>query len=162
MNYETADLCDAHGDGVCVVDAIFTEYGAKPVFHGDVCTVRVERDFLLVRQILDEPGADRVLVVDGGAYQGGALLGGQMAKRAVDNQWAGVIINGCIRDVAELATLPIGIRALKPSPARSAMEGVGERDVMVEFGGVKFASGAHVYADHDGIVVAAQALTLAP
>jgi regulator of ribonuclease activity A len=76
-----------------------------------------------------------------------------IAKRALDNHWAGVIINGAVRDVATLSTLPIGVKALGSNPRKSGKTGAGERDVVVEFGGAVFSPGEMVYADDDGIVV---------
>ena len=158
MIYETTELWDRYGEAIQVAAPIFKNYGGNEQFHGPICTLRVEHDFLLIRQFLDEAGEGRVLVVDGDGYHGGALLGKNMAERAVANSWAGIIINGCIRDVAGLRTIPIGINALNSVPTRSAMEGVGAREVEVEFAGVKFKPGAHLYADADGIVISTEAL----
>jgi regulator of ribonuclease activity A len=95
-----------------------------------------------------------VLVVDGGGSRRRALLGGNLGVAAVRNGWAGVILHGCIRDSAELAPLPLGIRALGTMPLRSDKRGEGERDVPVRFAGVSFRPGDWVYADEDGVVVA--------
>ena len=158
MIYETAELCDQHGEAIQVVEPVLKNYGGNEQFHGPICTLRVERDFLLIREFLAEPGDQRVLVVDSDGYQGGAMLGGKMAEMAVANSWAGVVINGCIRDVADLRDLPIGIYARNAVPSRSAMQGAGVRQVEVAFAGVQFEPGAYLYADADGIVVSAQAL----
>ena len=45
-----------------------------------------------------------------------ALMGDMIAKIAVSNKWAGVIINGAVRDTAILAELPIGLKALGLQP----------------------------------------------
>ena len=104
MSYETAELCDQHGDALQVIAPGFRNYGGVVRFHGSVRTVKVDKDFALIRDILGEPGDDQVLVVDGGGYLGAALMGDKMAAKATANGWAGVVINGCIRDAAELAT----------------------------------------------------------
>jgi regulator of ribonuclease activity A len=80
-------------------------------------------------------------------------MGDMIAKIAVSNKWAGVIINGAVRDTAILAELPIGLKALGSNPRKSAKTGAGERDVPVEFGGARFEPGALLYSDEDGIVV---------
>jgi len=72
---------------------------------------------------------------------------------AVANGWAGIVINGCVRDVTELGQLPIGIKALGSNPRRSAKMGMGEVDVPVTFGGATFTPGQSIYSDDDGIVV---------
>ncbi len=71
------------------------------------------------------------------------------------NGWAGCVINGVVRDSAELATIPIGIKALGTNPAKSSKAGDGEVDVVVEFGGVRFEPGYWVYCDEDGVLVSA-------
>jgi regulator of ribonuclease activity A len=117
-------------------------------------TVKCFDDNVLLNSVLtDEDGTGRVLVVDGGGSVHSALMGDMIAKRALDNHWAGVIINGAVRDVATLSTLPIGVKALGSNPRKSGKTGAGERDVVVEFGGAVFSPGEMVYADDDGIVV---------
>ena len=107
----TADLCDAHGDAVQVCEPLFHAYGGRLAFAGPISTVRCFEDNSLVKQAVESPGEGRVLVVDGGGSRRHALLGGNLGVAAVKNGWAGVIVYGCIRDSAELAPLPLGIRA---------------------------------------------------
>ena len=73
---------------------------------------------------------------------------------AVDNGWAGIVVNGCVRDTEELAAQAVGIKALAPHPRKSE-KGLhsGHEDREVHFAGVRFTSGAWLYADGDGIVV---------
>lgn len=98
-----------------------------------------------------------MLVVDGGASVHTALVGDIIAGRGVDNGWAGVIVNGAVRDSAMLRTMPIGIKALGTNPRKSTqLEGNAEKDVTVEFGGVTFVPGDMLYSDHDGVVVRAE------
>ena len=96
-----------------------------------------------------------MLVVDGGGSLHRALMGDVIAGLAVDNGWAGVIINGAVRDVAMLATLDLGIKALGSNPRKSAKTGAGARDIPVSFGSATFVPGAEVYSDEDGIVILA-------
>ena len=81
-----------------------------------------------------------------------------MAGLALDNEWSGIVVNGCVRDAATLSQIGLGIRALATHPRRSAKAGAGERDVAVTFAGVTFVPGHHLYADHDGVLVCARAL----
>jgi regulator of ribonuclease activity A len=152
----TADLYDEHGDSLQSCDLQLRQYGAVPTFSGRITTVRCFQDNALLKAVLsDEDGAGRVLVVDAGGSLHTAVMGDMIAKIALDNRWAGVIINGAVRDVAVLATLPLGIKALGSNPRKSSKTGAGERDVPVEFGGALFAPGAMVHSDDDGIVVLA-------
>lgn len=82
-------------------------------------------------------------------------MGDQIAKLAADNSWAGVIINGCIRDSAIINTLNIGVKALGTHPVKSLKKYPGEKGVAVNFGGVEFVPGNWVYSDEDGIIVSA-------
>jgi regulator of ribonuclease activity A len=94
-----------------------------------------------------------VLVVDGGGSLRRALVGGNLAALAHRNGWSGIVVHGCIRDAAEVAGTPLGVKALNTVPRKSATAGAGERGVPVTFAGVTFVPGAHLYADRDGIVV---------
>ena len=86
------------------------------------------------------------------------MFGGFFTDLAAKNGWAGLLVYGCIRDVEEIARVPIGIKALNTHPARSNKEGGGERDVAVTFAGVTFQPGQYLYADADGVVVADRSL----
>jgi regulator of ribonuclease activity A len=63
------------------------------------------------------------------------------------------VVNGAVRDVAELARIPIEVKALGSNPRRSAKTGAGRVDVPVGFGEATFRPGAYLYSDEDGIVV---------
>ena len=80
-------------------------------------------------------------------------MGDMLAARARDNGWAGVIINGAIRDSAEIAGIDIGVKALGVNPAKSEKKGEGETDTELEFGGARFRPGHWVYCDEDGVLV---------
>jgi len=76
-----------------------------------------------------------------------------IAASAVANGWAGVVINGAVRDREVLADLPLGIKALGSNPRKSAKEGAGETDVELEIDGVTVRPGAMIWCDPDGILV---------
>ena len=78
-----------------------------------------------------------VLVIDGDASLHTALVGDVIAELGRSNGWAGLIVNGAVRDAATLRTLDIGIKALGTNPRKSTKTGAGERDVAVSFGGVQ-------------------------
>ncbi len=158
MPYKTTDLCDQYGDQVHVAEPVFRSYGARRAFHGPVQTVRVHEDNVLVRAQLAERGEGRVLVVDGGASMHCALLGDNLAALAAANGWAGVIVNGCIRDAADIARIELGVLALHTHPRKSRKEGHGEVGLPVRFAGIGLRPDAWVYVDEDGLVVAEQAL----
>lgn len=76
-----------------------------------------------------------------------AILGDQITQLAVENQWSGIIVNGCIRDSAIIATMNIGVKALGTHPVKSIKTHQGERGTVVNFGGVEFVPGHWIYAD---------------
>jgi regulator of ribonuclease activity A len=159
-DFSTCDLCDAHRDGqtLRVLPPVFRDYGARRRFCGPVSTVKCFEDNSLVKEAVESAGAGRVLVVDGGGSLRRALLGGNLGAAAVRNGWAGVVVDGCIRDVAELAACDIGIRALAAMPLPPVKRSEGQRDVPVQVQGVWLSPGDWLYADADGIVVAEKAL----
>jgi regulator of ribonuclease activity A len=150
----TADLCDMHGERVSVAAPIFRAYGGRARFAGTIATLACFEDNSLVRTALEEPGAGRVLVVDGRGSLRCALVGGNLGLLAQRNGWAGIVVNGCVRDTAELARADVGILALAANPRRSDKRGAGRRDVAVSFADVAFRPGAWVCADADGLIVA--------
>jgi regulator of ribonuclease activity A len=154
MPFATPDLCDEFGAEVRVAEPLFQDFGGVERFAGPIATLRVFEDNALVRQALEMPGGGRVLVIDGGGSLRSALVGGNLAALARDNGWIGLVVYGCIRDAAEIASTPVGVKALHAVPRRSAKVGAGERGVPVAFAGVTFTPGAWLYADRDGIVVA--------
>jgi regulator of ribonuclease activity A len=153
MTTVTADLYDERGDELDSCDLQLRQYGGRRAFQGVVATVRCHQDNALVKTALYEPGGGRVLVVDGGGSLHTALMGDVIAGLAAANGWSGVVINGAVRDVAALAGLDLGVKALGSNPRKSAKDGVGEREVPVTFGGVTFVPGATLYSDDDGILV---------
>ena len=153
MSYATSDLCDEYGEQARILEPILHSYGGKTSFSGIISTLKAFEDYMLVRQQLEQPGNGRVLVVDGGASIRCALLGDQTGSLALKNGWAGVVINGAVRDVEALGHLEIGIVALGISPRRSPTGAVGQSDIPVMFGGITFQPGEWLVADADGIVV---------
>lgn len=153
MTYRTTDISDALGDDAIVVSPGFNHYGGRILFAGQMATIRCFEDNSLVREALETPGEGRVLVVDGAASMRCALLGDQLAAMGSANGWSGVIVNGCVRDIADLAAIDLGVMALAAHPRKSVKLGEGDRDVTLQFANAVFQAGQYVYADHDGIVV---------
>ncbi len=158
MSFLTTDLYDAHEGRVAVLEPMLKSYGGKPRFSGQIMTLKLYEDNTLVREMLAEPGAGKVLVVDGGGSKRCALLGDQIAELAVKNQWEGVVIYGCIRDSVAIGALPLGVRALDTNPKKSVKRNEGTRDLVLNFAGVDFTPGHWLYADEDGVLLSPVAL----
>jgi regulator of ribonuclease activity A len=158
VTFATTDLSDEFGDELQVCAPIFRDFGAHSRFAGPVATIKCFEDNSLVRELVAEPGAGRVLVVDAGGSMRRAVLGDLLAQKAVDSGWAGFLIYGCIRDSAAIRKMPIGVKALGTIPLKTDKRGEGQRDLSVRFADVTFAPGAWLYADEDGVVIAPRQL----
>ncbi len=131
----------------------FANFGGQRSFAGQVVTVKCLNDNSRVKEQLANPGHGKVLVVDGGGSMHCALMGDLIAASAVANQWAGVIVYGCVRDVDALAQLPLGVKALGAIPLKSVRNNIGEVGVPLHFAGVNIHNGDYIYADNNGVVV---------
>jgi regulator of ribonuclease activity A len=163
MTFKTADLCDlyegdAHEGRVQVVHPGLVNFGGKSRFHGEIVTIRALGDFSQVREQVRSAGLGKVLVVDNDASMQVAMLGDLLAAAGVDNGWQGVVINGCVRDAADIATMDIGIKALATVPARGSRADLGELNVELAFLGGVFRPGEFLYSDEDGILLSSTAL----
>ncbi len=155
MAFTTADLCDIHSaeNNFQIADNLLRSYGGKSCFCGQISTVKVFEDNVLIRTVLEEKVEKRVLVVDGGGSHRCALLDIDLVKLAIYNGWEGIVIHGCIRNTEVINQLPIGIRALHSHPLKSNKKGQGDRNLVVTFAGINFKQNHFLYADNDGIIV---------
>lgn len=149
--WKTTDLCDEYEVQVC--QPLFQSYGKKAVFHGEIATVKVKDDNVLVKCALETVPEGSVLVIDGEGSTNCALLGDNLAKIGEERNLAGVIVYGFVRDSVELRNIDLGIFALGTMPNRSEKVGRGEAGIPVSFGGISWIPGHYVYADEDGVIV---------
>ncbi|KAL6204292.1 hypothetical protein ACLB2K_021560 [Fragaria x ananassa] len=143
----TTDICDAN----------------TALFSGRVVTLKVFEDNTLVLEALSRHGEGRVLVVDGGGSMRRAVTGGKIAKYAELMGWAGIVVNGCVRDVDEINECEIGVRALATCPVRTTRGkdgSSGQKHVDVNIGGTWILDGEWLYADNDGILVSTTKLSI--
>ncbi|XP_077237447.1 ribonuclease E inhibitor RraA/Dimethylmenaquinone methyltransferase isoform X2 [Tasmannia lanceolata] len=161
----TAEICDAHAALLAsgelrVLHSIFNVYGQCRVFSGPIVTLKVFEDNVLVRALLETKGNGRVLVIDGGESKRCAIVGGNLGQLAQNMGWAGILVNGCIRDVDEINGCDIGVRALASHPMKSNKKGVGEKHVPIYIGGAFIHDGEWLYADSDGILISKTELSV--
>ena len=157
-HYVTPDLCDAYPELVQVVEPMFSNFGGRDSFGGEIVTLKCFEDNSLVKAQADLPGAGKVLVVDGGGSLRCALVGDQLAILAHKNGWEGLVVYGCIRDSGDINGIDIGVRALNTHPQKTVKKGIGDRNLPLMFGGVTFHPGESIYVDEDGILVSAKPL----
>jgi regulator of ribonuclease activity A len=150
---KTADLIDGHDDKLTFCDYPLIKFGQAEGFEGEIVTLKTFEDNALLRETLEQPGKGRVLVVDGGGSTRLAIVGDQIAALGMNNGWAGLVLNGSIRDSLEIDALDFAVFAVGTSPKKSTKTGAGFKDVPVRFGDVTFVPGHYLYADADGILV---------
>ena len=162
MPFKTADLtdefCGENCDEVQAAGMAFKSYGGKSKFYGEIVTLKLFEDNQLVRDQVNSDGTDKVLVIDGGASMCRALLGDMLAAKAIENGWAGILINGCIRDSVDMATMQLGVMALGTHPLKTVKKGVGKTNVSVNFAGLNFEPADFIYIDEDGIIISEKPL----
>ena len=158
MAFFTADLCDAHSEQVSVLGPGFRNYGGAARCEGRIVTIRLDRNNAdLVKLLRDEDGSGKVVIVDVG-QQYYAVVGENLMKFAHENNYAGIVVNGYIRDTQQIRDIPVVLYALGTCPRKSIPVTQAERDIPLSFGGIEFRPGDYLYADADGVIVSPQSL----
>ena len=160
MAQSVPDICDEYLDEISVLEPLFCDFGGRTRFSGEIITVKCFEDNSLVRDLVRSEGRGRVIVVDGGGSLRRALLGDLLAAEAAKNDWQGLLINGCVRDVEILQDIVLGVKALGCHPVKTEKRGEGQLDVEVTFAGVTIWPGDYLYADRNGIVIARRNLAV--
>lgn len=160
MDFSTSEICDMFADSVDVLEPMFTNYGARYVYCGEITTVKCFEDRALVDKVLASNGLGKVLLIDGGGSMRRALIDADNAQLAIDNDWEGIVCFGAVRDLDLLEELDIGIHALGAIPVSAEAKDVGDLDIAVNFASVTFLPEDHIYADNTGLVLSAEALDL--
>ncbi len=154
MDIITADIWDEFTDELTLLNLDLKNYGAKTSFSGEVITLKLFEDNSFVRKTLAQNGHGKVLVIDGGGSKRCALIGDNIAKLAIDNEWEGLIVYGCIRDSKVINEMPIAIKAIGTCPAKSIKRDVGLLGEELIIEGTKITQGQYLYADEDGVLLA--------
>ena len=160
MQYNTSVLCDLYADTIDVAEPLLTNFGGRTSFAGEVVTVKCFESVGLIYKTLEDNGAGKVLLIDGGGSLRRALVNAHIAELAVENNWEGIVINGCVREIDTLEELDIGVQAITAMPVGADDNDIGETDVPVNFAGVTFLPEDFLYADSTGIVISPEPLVL--
>jgi len=150
--FNTADICDENND-IQIGEPVFKSYGQNKKFCGMIRTVIAIEDNSYVKNLVEEKVDGDVMVIEGKASIKCALLGDNLAMKAIENGWSGFIINGCIRDSEIINNIPIGIKAINTVPIKSQKNNIGEYGKVLNFANIDFREGEYVYSDPDGIIV---------
>jgi regulator of ribonuclease activity A len=153
MDFFTADICDEHSDKALVLDPEYKNYGGIDKCQGEVVTIRLDKNNSeLIKILRDEDGSGKVVVVDV-REEYFAVVGENLMKFAHKNNYAGIIVNGYIRDTYQIKDIPVALYALGTCPRKYIPVTDAERDVHLSFGGIGFQNGDYIYADTDGVIV---------
>ncbi len=152
MKFHTADLCDQYRDKVQVLEGRFISYGGDKKIFGQIVTIKLDEDNSDLVTLLKGMGEDKIVVVDVNASYC-AVVGDTLMGYAHKHNWAGIIVNGYVRDTHETKKIEAGLWAIGTCPMKSAKKSPSIIGEDLHFGGVKFVEGDYLYADYDGIVV---------
>jgi regulator of ribonuclease activity A len=158
MSWTTPDLCDAFSERLRIAEPLFRDFGGEPKFSGSAETIKCFEDNSRIAETVATEGRGRVLVIDAGGSVRCGMFGDNLASKAIENGWAGIILWGCIRDAEVIARLPLGVKALGVHPLKSVKQGAGAMACDLHFAGIDWHPGNMIYADLNGIVVSESAL----
>lgn len=135
-------------------DAGFHSYGGRKKFAGPAFTVRVRPgDNLFVHRALDTAKPGDVVVVDARGATNTAIIGALMSRYARTRGIEALVIDGAIRDVAELETMDFAVVARGSTPNGPYKSGPGEIGYPIAAGGLSIAPGDLIVGDRDGVLV---------
>ena len=110
-------------------------------------------DSLFIHEALDLAKPGDVLVIDAGSGNNRSLAGEIMLTLAYKKGLAGVVVDGCLRDLDGIRKLPMAVYAKGITPQGPFKNGPGEINVPVSCGGQVVFPGDILVGDQDGIVV---------
>ena len=156
--FTTPDLYDEYSSQVQVADAGLQHFGGKTSFSGQAITIHCPNDNSLVGTLVRTNGQGKVLIVDANNSKQFAFLGDNLAKLALENNWQGIVVNGCVRDIEILTTLPIAIMALGSTPRKTVKEGLGSKVNALSFLSTTICNNDWVYGDLNGLLISKKPL----
>lgn len=153
MDFFTADICDEFSQHAHILDNDFKNYGAKDKFCAQVITIKLDKNNSdLVALLRDVNGEGKVVVVDVDKEYF-AVVGENLMKFALKNKYEAIIVNGYIRDTAQIKDIDVALFALGTCPRKYIPLTKGEQNIELSFCGVQFNEGDYIYADGDGIIL---------
>jgi regulator of ribonuclease activity A len=159
MEFFTADLCDKYDDKVQVLGTGFNSYGGVNKFSGKIATCKLEDNNTELIKLLKSEGNGRVCVVDVDAKYV-AVVGDNLMGFAKQNNWAGILVNGYVRDIETTRNIEVGLLALGTCPKKAPIKNHGKCGVNLNFSNVEFTENDYIYVDIDGVIVSKEALSM--
>ena len=148
------DLVDKYSDQIQIGKMAVNSYGKKQSMAGEIYTVSCSDDNSIVKSVLSRKGKNKILVIDAAGVCHASMVGDQIAESALNNNWAGIFVNGYVRDVEILGTLDLAIFARGSVAQKTDKQDHGFEDIMISFGSTIMHSGNWLYVDENGWIVA--------
>lgn len=127
---------------------------ARASMVGTAITVKAPiGDNLFFHQALDMAQPGDIIVVDGATGNNRSLAGEIMMRFAQEKGIAGIVVDGCLRDLDGIESLTMPIYAAGVTPQGPFKFGPGEVNTPIACGGQVVFPGDILVGDRDGIVV---------
>lgn len=150
----SAIVSDVTGNVGITMDAGIEPVYRAPEMAGTALTVKVvPGDNLIIHRAIAMAEPGDVLVIDGDGYTGTAYLGELMAASCLANDLAGIVVDGAVRDRAEIEEMEFPVYARGVNPQGPFKQDPGSINVTVSVGGVAVDPGDIVVGDGDGVAV---------
>ena len=159
-SFSVPDICDEFDD-IQIGDLFLKSYGPIDKFYGQVITAKCEHSNSIVKELVEEDGTGKVLIIEHTGSDLCSMVGDQIAQKAFDNKWNGIITNGCIRDVEVIKNIDIGLLARNSYPMKTDKSlGIGEKNIPIKLGSVFINVGDWIYVDSNGWIISKRKLKL--
>ena len=128
-NFTVPDICDAFPDEVLIGDIFLNSYGGIDKFCGEIRTANCPHSNSIVKEMVQENGDGKVLVINHTGDKFCSMVGDQIAQKAYENKWRGIFVNGFIRDIEVIENISIGVYAKNTYPMKTDKTvGIGTKD----------------------------------
>jgi 4-hydroxy-4-methyl-2-oxoglutarate aldolase len=123
---------------------------------GRAYTLRAADDFMTILVALEEAQAGDVLVIDTAGSRR-AVLGELFSLEARRRGFAGIVVDGPVRDTVTIRALELPVYARTSTPVAGTTQKILETQCPVTCGGITVYPGDILFGDDDGIVVGSEA-----
>jgi regulator of RNase E activity RraA len=157
MTVGSAAIASAGGDRVAVILGLEPAWPAARAVGAALTVQGAPGDNLALHHAMAAAAQGEVIVLATGGETATAHCGDIVARAARERGVAGIVLDGAIRDRAELEGIGVPVFHVGTSPRGPAKAGPGALRIPVAIGGVTVDPGDFVCADADGIAVVAAA-----
>jgi len=159
--FTVPDLCDLYENEIDVGDLFLKSFGKRQKFFGEIKTAECPHSNSIVKELAQEDGKDKVLVIKHTGDDLYSMVGDQIAAMAYENNWNGIFVDGYIRDIEIIKNIDIGVYAIDTYPKKTDKTvGIGSKNSAFKIGSVGIKTGSWIYVDSNGWLVSREKLKL--